>query len=132
MRSTCPYCGGAAAPTALCKRCEGSGSLSVATRIASLESELAALCERARRWYLPDGTFETLATPEDVIERRKEAAAELARLRKSGDRLAAAADIILISLRDRPAVAIAFIEHITILRSRCHEWDAARSGKEPT
>ena len=42
-----------------------------AARIAALEAE-------SRKWYLPDGSFEILPTAEDVIERRKEAAARIA------------------------------------------------------
>lgn len=54
-----------------------------------LSNRLVEARHEARRWYLPDGTFETLGSPEEVVERRKAAAAELARLRAEMDALIA-------------------------------------------
>ena len=45
-------------------------------------AERDRLREESRRFYHADGTFEVLATPEEVIERRKAAAREIERLTK--------------------------------------------------
>lgn len=44
----------------------------------SAESRVSVLEEEARRFYHADGTFEVLASPEEVVRRRVECAASIA------------------------------------------------------
>lgn len=48
------------------------------TRDATAAARLAELEEEALRWYLPDGSYEVLASQEEVVARRKAAAGTIA------------------------------------------------------
>lgn len=53
--------------------------------IPNLLAHIAAQDEEARRFYRADGTFETLATAREVVAKRKEAAAKIAKLERERD-----------------------------------------------
>jgi lactam utilization protein B len=59
----------------------GMAASFAASHAAALQRENAALKQAARTWYEPDGSAVLLDSPEAVIEKRKEAAAENARMR---------------------------------------------------
>lgn len=48
------------------------------TRDATAATRLAQLEEEALRWYLPDGSYEVLASRDEVVARRKVAAGAIA------------------------------------------------------
>lgn len=50
-----------------------------------LRSEVERIGAEALRYYHADGSFETLGSPEEVVRRRVEAAAEIARLKAERD-----------------------------------------------
>lgn len=63
------------------KTCSGCGHTADECRRVRDEEDAARLRAEARRWYLADGSFEELE-PEVVIERRKQAARDLAAWKK--------------------------------------------------
>jgi chromosome segregation ATPase len=78
----------------LARRCEelkaGQECLGVAIKglAAVADTAAAELQTERRRWYLADGSFELMDTAEEVVARRKQAAAELAGLRGDLERAA--------------------------------------------
>lgn len=70
------------------------------SNLSAALSELAALRESACRWYRADGAFEVL-DPEEVIRRRKEAAASLESCRAENEALRGERDALKRRLREQ-------------------------------